>query len=73
MRLHREFVRAQKRSLAQPAAKIGQFVSPATITAAKPKSRYFSISWLEFPDRNAHPVRVSYAALHLKLHCIAQN
>jgi hypothetical protein len=28
---------------------------------------------LRIPLGNAHPVRVCYAALHLKLHCIAQN
>jgi hypothetical protein len=73
MRPHREFVRAQMRSPAEQAAKIGQLVRQPARKTAKPKSRYFSISWLKFRDRNAHPVRVSYAALHLKLRCIAQN
>ena len=73
MRLHSEFVRAQMRSPAEPAAKIGQLRSQAAIGATKSKSLYFSISWLKFRDRNAHPVRVCYAASHLKLHCIAQN
>jgi hypothetical protein len=73
MRLHSEFVRAQMRSLAERAARIGQLVSYAAIAKATPKKLAWSTSYPKFRDRNAHPVRVSYAASHLKLHCVAQN
>jgi hypothetical protein len=44
MRPHGEFVRAQMRSLAEQATKIGQLVSQAAIAAAKIKSLAKSVS-----------------------------
>jgi hypothetical protein len=41
MRLHREFVRAQMRSLAEQAAKIGQLVAHTALEVAKTEKMIF--------------------------------
>ena len=60
---------------------MGQIVSQAAMEAAsrKPESldcqagvRGYLVCNLGLPDWNLHPVRVTYVALHHKLHCVAQ-
>ena len=87
MRLHSEFIQAQMRSPAEQASKMGQDVSRAAMDAASRKDDVFQCITLKGerlvrgiicrPPRRrlgkAHLRRVWHAALHLKLHCNAQN
>jgi hypothetical protein len=51
----------------------GELASPRQLEPQNRKIEAFSIFYLKFRVRNARPVRICHAALHLNLRCVAQN
>ena len=73
MRLHSEYVQGQMRALAEQASEMGQVVSQGRDgrgQAEKLNLRQARRQALG-PRRASGPVK--YAAMHRKLHCVAQN